>query len=106
MEAGAVAIAGQSGAIVMAIRQALEDRGVGVGYMVTTGNETGLETPDFMAYFAADPTVRVIVVYLEGVRNTKAFRAACQAARGARKRVIALTLGASSGARAAARAHA
>ncbi|MGY3190758.1 acyl-CoA synthetase (NDP forming) [Bradyrhizobium sp. USDA 4509] len=31
MEQGAVAIAGQSGAIVMAIRQALEDRGVGVG---------------------------------------------------------------------------
>ena len=40
MEAGPVAIAGQSGAIVMAIRQALEDRGVGVGYMVTTGNES------------------------------------------------------------------
>ncbi len=52
MEGGPVAIAGQSGAIVMAIRQALEDRGVeGVGYMVTTGNEAGLETPDLMAYF-------------------------------------------------------
>src|SRR6267142_1700910 len=63
MEAGPVAIAGQSGAIVMAIRQALEDRGVGVGYMVTTGNEAGLETPDLMAYFAADPGIRVIVVY-------------------------------------------
>ncbi len=56
MEAGSVAIAGQSGAIVMAIRQALEDRGVGVGYMVTTGNEAGLETPDLMSYFAADPS--------------------------------------------------
>jgi acetate---CoA ligase (ADP-forming) len=105
MEAGPVAIAGQSGAIVMAIRQALEDRGVGVGYMVTTGNETGLETPDLMAYFAADPSVRVIVVYLEGVRNTKVFRAACKAARAAGKPVIALKLGASEGGRAAAMAH-
>jgi acyl-CoA synthetase (NDP forming) len=105
MEAGAVAIAGQSGAIVMAIRQALEDRGVGVGYMVTTGNEAGLETPDLMAYFAADPSVRVIVVYLEGVRNTKAFRDACKAARAAGKPVIALKLGASEGGRAAAMAH-
>jgi acetate---CoA ligase (ADP-forming) len=105
MEAGAVAIAGQSGAIVMAIRQALEDRGVGVGYMVTTGNETGLETPDLMAYFAADPSVRVIVVYLEGVRNTKVFRDACKAARKAGKPVIALKLGASEGGRAAAMAH-
>jgi len=105
MEAGPVAIAGQSGAIVMAIRQALEDRGVGVGYMVTTGNETGLETPDLMAYFAADPSVRVIVVYLEGVRNTKVFREACKAARAAGKPVIALKLGASEGGRAAAMAH-
>ncbi len=105
MEAGPVAIAGQSGAIVMAIRQALEDRGVGVGYMVTTGNEAGLETPDLMAYFAADPAIRVIVVYLEGVRNTKAFRDACKAARAAGKPVIALKLGASDGGRAAAMAH-
>src|ERR1700745_404888 len=105
MEAGAVAIAGQSGAIVMAIRQALEDRGVGVGYMVTTGNEAGLETPDLMAYFAADPSIKVIVVYLEGVRNTKAFRDACKAARAAGKPVIALKLGASEGGRAAAMAH-
>jgi acetyltransferase len=105
MERGAVAIAGQSGAIVMAIRQALEDRGVGVGYMVTTGNEAGLETPDLMAYFAADPSIRVIVVYLEGVRNTKAFRDACKAARAAGKPVIALKLGASEGGRAAAMAH-
>ena len=105
MEQGAVAIAGQSGAIVMAIRQALEDRGVGVGYMVTTGNESGLETPDLMSYFAADPSIRVIVVYLEGVRNTKVFRDACKAARAAGKPVIALKLGASEGGRAAAMAH-
>jgi acetate---CoA ligase (ADP-forming) len=105
MEAGPVAIAGQSGAIVMAIRQALEDRGVGVGYMVTTGNEAGLETTDLMTYFAADPSVRVIVVYLEGVRNTEAFREACKAARRAGKPVIALKLGASEGGRAAAMAH-
>ena len=105
MEAGPVAIAGQSGAIVMAIRQALEDRGVGVGYMVTTGNEAGLETPDLMGYFAADPSIRVIVVYLEGVRNTQVFREACKAARAAGKPVIALKLGASEGGRAAAMAH-
>jgi acetyltransferase len=105
MEQGKVAIAGQSGAIVMAIRQALEDRGVGVGYMVTTGNEAGLETPDLMSYFAADPSISVIVVYLEGVRNTTAFRDGCKQARAAGKPVIALKLGASEGGRAAAMAH-
>src|SRR5579864_4490947 len=105
MRQGPVAIAGQSGAIVMAIRQALEDRGVGVGYMVTTGNESGLETTDLMNYFAADPSIRVIVVYLEGIRDAKAFRDACKAARAAGKPVIAIKLGASEGGRAAAMAH-
>jgi acetate---CoA ligase (ADP-forming) len=105
MEAGPVAIAGQSGAIVMAIRQTLEDRGIGVGYMVTTGNEAGLETADLIAYFAADPSIRVIALYLEGIRNTKLFRQACRAARAAGKPVIALKLGASEGGRAAAMAH-
>ncbi|WFT97079.1 acetate--CoA ligase family protein [Bradyrhizobium barranii] len=105
MEQGPVAIAGQSGAIVMMIRQSLEDRGVGVGYMVTTGNEAGLETPDLMTYFAADPSIRVIVVYLEGVRNAQAFRNACKAARAAGKPIIALKLGSSEGGRAAAMAH-
>jgi acetyltransferase len=47
----------------------------------------------------------VIVVYLEGVRNTKIFRAACKAARAAGKPVIALKLGTSEGGRAAAMAH-
>jgi acetate---CoA ligase (ADP-forming) len=105
MEPGPVAIAGQSGAIVMAIRQTLEDRGVGVGYMVTTGNEAGLETTDLMHYFVADPGIRVIVLYLEGVRDTSAFRDACKAARAAGKPIIALKLGASEGGRAAALAH-
>jgi len=72
---------------------------------VDAGNEAGLETPDLMAYFAADPSVRVIVVYLEGVRNSKGFRKACKAARAAGKPVIALKLGASEGGRAAAMAH-
>ena len=47
----------------------------------------------------------MIVVYLEGVRNTKAFRDACKAARAAGKPMIALKLGASEGGRAAAMAH-
>src|SRR5258708_14491863 len=52
MEAGPVAIAGQSGAIVMAIRQALEDRGGGVGHMVTTRNQTRPATHDLIASLA------------------------------------------------------
>src|SRR5207247_9872861 len=51
------------------------------------------------------PWFRWMLVYLEGVRNTKVFREACKAARAAGKPVIALKLGASEGGRAAAMAH-
>jgi len=72
---------------------------------VDPGEFAGLETTDLMNYFAIDPSIRVIVVYLEGIRNTKAFRGACKAARAAGKPVIAIKLGASEGGREAAMAH-
>ena len=49
--------------------------------------------------------MRVIVCYLEGVRDPDKFRAACRFALGANKRVLALKLGASPEGRAAALAH-
>jgi acetyltransferase len=105
MEPGPVAIAGQSGAIVMQMRQGLADRGISCSYMVTTGNQAGLTTTDLIHYFAYAPNVRVIVAYLEGITDTSAFLAACRAARAAGKPIVAIKLGASEGGRAAALAH-
>ncbi len=104
-EPGPVAIVGQSGGLVMALKRTLEERGMDVGYIVTSGNEAGLKTADYIEYFAADPQTRIIVSYLEAVREPERFLAACTAAKDAGKPVIVVKLGASANGRAAALAH-
>lgn len=104
-EPGPIAIVGQSGGLVMALKRTLEERGMDVGYIVTSGNEAGLTTADYIEYFAADPQTRVIVSYLESVRRPDRFLAACAAAKAAGKPVIVVKLGTSDSGRAAALAH-
>jgi acetate---CoA ligase (ADP-forming) len=105
LSAGPVAIVAQSGGLGMAIKRTLEERGIATASLVTSGNEAGLGSADYIAYFATLPSVRVIVAYLEGVRDEQKFRDACALARDAGKPVIALKLGASAAGRAAALAH-
>ncbi len=104
-EPGPVAIIGQSGGLVMALKRTLEERGMDVGYIVTSGNEVGLKTADYIEYFAANPQINVIVSYLESVRDPEKFLAACEAAKSVGKPVIVLKLGTSDNGRAAAMAH-
>ena len=102
---GPVAIIGQSGGLAMAIKRTLEERGVDTGMVITSGNESGLTTADYIAYFATQPEIKVIVSYLESVRDAPAFLAACTTARRAGKPVIVVKLGASDQGREAALAH-
>jgi acyl-CoA synthetase (NDP forming) len=102
---GPVAIVAQSGGIGMAIKRTLEERGARVGYVVTSGNETGLTTADYIRYFVTVPDVKAIVCYLEAVRDRDGFLAACRAARAVAKPVIVMKLGTSVQGRAAALAH-
>ena len=105
LAAGPVAIIGQSGGIAMAIKRTLEERGIDSGSAITSGNETGLTTADYIAYFAQSPGTRVIVSYLESVHDADAFLSACRLARANGKPVIVVKLGASDDGRAAALAH-
>jgi acetyltransferase len=102
---GPVAIIGQSGGIAMAIKRTLEERGVDSGSAITSGNETGLTTADYISYFAHQPGVKAIVSYLEALRDADTFLSACRDARYAGKSVVVVKLGASNDGRAAALAH-
>lgn len=102
---GPVAVFGQSGGIVMAIKRTLEERGIDTGALITSGNETGLTSADYIAYFAGRADIRVIVCYLESMRDAGSFFAACRLAREAGKPVVVVKLGASDAGRHAAAAH-
>jgi acyl-CoA synthetase (NDP forming) len=102
---GPVAIIGQSGGLAMAIKRSLEERGIDAGSVVTSGNQAGLSGADYIAYYAMNDDIRVIVAYLEAVQNPEAFMAACRMARSAGKPIVLMKLGASAEGRAAALAH-
>jgi acyl-CoA synthetase (NDP forming) len=102
---GPVAIVGQSGGLAMAIKRSLEERGIDAGSVVTSGNQAGLCGADYIAYYAMNDDIRVIVCYLEAVQDPEVFMAACRMARAAGKPIVVMKLGASPEGRAAALAH-
>ncbi len=102
---GPVVVLGQSGGIVMAIKRTLEERGVDTDASITSGNETGLTTADYIAYFSTQPQIKAIACYLESIHDSEAFLEALRMAREAGKRVVVMKLGASDAGREAAAAH-
>jgi acetate---CoA ligase (ADP-forming) len=105
LELGPAAIVGQSGGIVMAIQRALHARGVKTSYAITSGNEIGLYTSDYIRYLADDRHVKVIVCFIESIRHAAEFRRACEHARNVGKPVVAVKIGGSEESRRAALAH-
>lgn len=100
---GSVAVASQSGAYGQHLAYLLGRRGVGVGYLVTTGNELDVELGECIEWLVEQPDVSTVVAYAEGIRDGKAFVRALEHARAARKPVVLLKVGSSEvGARAAA----
>ena len=105
VERGPVSMVGQSGGLAMAIKRTLEGRGINTGYVVTSGNETGLTTADYIRFFASDQDTEVIVSYLEAIHDREGFLDACREARAAGKPVVVMKLGTSAEGRSAALAH-
>jgi len=102
---GPVALVGQSGGMMIFTNSALEERGVFAQYLVTSGNEAGLSVGDYIAFFAGEPELKVIIAYVEAISNVEKFKAACRLARSAGKHIVALKLGQSEAGRQAALAH-
>jgi acetyltransferase len=102
---GPVALVGQSGGMMIFANSGLEDRGMSAEYLITSGNESGLSAGDYIAFFADQPELKVIVIYVEAISDLEKFRAACLMARAAGKHIVALKLGQSEGGRQAAMAH-
>src|SRR4029077_19050262 len=102
---GPIALVGQSGGMMIFLNAALEERGMNAEYLITSGNEAGLSIPDYIAFFADQPELKVIIVYIEAIADLEKFKAACRLARAAGKAIVAIKLGQSEAGRSAALAH-
>ncbi len=73
MVPGAVAIVSQSGAMGGYMANRLMQRGVGLSCFVSSGNETVVNATDYIALLGRDPRTRVILCYLEQIKDGRRF---------------------------------
>ena len=67
--AGRVSMVSQSGGFGFSVLSLCSEGGLAFRQMVTTGNELGVSSLDFIDYFVRDPNTDIIACYLEGARD-------------------------------------
>ncbi|HEX7044699.1 MAG TPA: bifunctional acetate--CoA ligase family protein/GNAT family N-acetyltransferase [Burkholderiales bacterium] len=70
---GPLALISQSGALCTAILDWAETRSVGFSAVVSLGEGADIDFGDLLDYFALDEQTRSILLYIEGVRDARAF---------------------------------
>jgi acyl-CoA synthetase (NDP forming) len=83
-----LAFVGQSGGMLGHFQRAADGRKLPLSYVISTGNEIGLESTDFIEFLVDDPATSVIVVYTEQVRRPRDFLEAITRCRDAGKPVV------------------
>lgn len=99
---GPLGIVSQSGAYGSHIAYLARQRGMGINYWITTGNEADVDVSECLEWMAGQDDVKVIMAYVEGIRDGERFRRALALARRNRKPIVMMKVGRSeTGARAA-----
>jgi acetyltransferase len=89
---GSLAFVSQSGAICTAILDWAEKNDIGFSAVVSSGIAADLGFGDYLDYLVSDPATKAILLYIEGINDSRRFMSALRAA--ARiKPVIALKVG-------------
>lgn len=100
---GPVAIVSQSGAASVMPYAMLRERGVGVRYLVASGNDAETSVNELALVAASDPDIKVILLYIESLSDPETLAKVARMARSNGAAVIVLKSGRSTqGAKAAA----
>lgn len=100
---GPVAVISQSGAASVMPYALLRERGIGVRYVVASGNDADASVCELALAAAADPEIRVLLLYIESLADPTVLAQAARIARARGAAVVALKSGRSAqGAKAAA----
>jgi acetate---CoA ligase (ADP-forming) len=105
LRASGIAMVSQSGGLAANAHAWSQAAGVGFRFMVSTGNEVDLGVVDVLDHLVDDPGTRVILTYLEGLRDGERFADVLRRARAAGKPVVVLKVGHSAASAAAIAAH-
>jgi len=103
---GPVALVSQSGGFSHAIAEHLmQQRRVGLSYIVSCGNQAGVSVEDYVEFLVDDEDTAVIGVFVEGFKQPAKLRRIAARARERRKPLVVLKVGRSEIARQAMLAH-
>jgi acyl-CoA synthetase (NDP forming) len=102
---GPVAIVSQSGAMSVVPYGVLRGRGIGIRHSHATGNDCDVTAPELAAAVAADPEVRVLLLYLESIADPHHLAELARVAHGRGLPVLVLKPGRTAAGQAAARSH-
>lgn len=101
----AIGVVTQSGAMCSTLRLALLAKELNLSCVVSTGNEAQLTTEDFLSFLVDDDATRVIVLFMEQVRDPRRFLALAAQARRRSKPLLLMHPGRSARAQSSARTH-
>jgi acyl-CoA synthetase (NDP forming) len=91
-EPGYISIVALSGGVAEVIHQAFAERGIGTRMYASNGNACDVTIPEILEYYGQDGGTRVIVLYVEGLRDPTTFlRVAREVA--AKKPILAMKAG-------------
>ncbi len=102
---GPIGIVSQSGAMCSVPYGLLRRRGLGVRYVHGTGNDADLGVGDLAAAVLADPEIRLLLLYLEDIRDCSSLECAARMAIERDVPIVAMMGGRSAGGRRAASSH-
>jgi acetyltransferase len=71
---GAAGFVSQSGALMMSLVGVARDKGLGLNYAVSTGNEVSLQSTDFMEYMLEDESNKTVMAFIEGIKDARELR--------------------------------
>ena len=105
LPAGTTSFVSQSGTMLGTVLSRGAARGLGFAKLVSVGNESDLGIAELVELLAEDPGTRVILLFLETIRDGARLAAAARKAHAAGKPVVAYKLGRSRLGAALARSH-
>jgi len=85
---GPLALVSQSGALTSSILDWAQKNGVGFSTVVSLGPNTAVDMAQVLDFLASDAQTHSIVVYLEGITNSRRFMSALRAAASAKPVVV------------------
>jgi acetate---CoA ligase (ADP-forming) len=100
-----VAYVGQSGAVGGSVLDLATDMGLGLAAWFSTGNQADLDLTEVSLHLLADPTVRVLMLYVEATGDGAAYAELARRAQQAGKHLVVLRSGRSSAGRRAVASH-